>query len=292
MIPAFPFVVAASLRALAGRRQPETTYYPHHKDANDMPSKFVPPSHKSKRFNCPRCGTFAAHEWREPNYHTGSDEHGQRFFDPIEDRASSRESSNARGERWEASFCSGCDRNSLWIGGTLAFPNMAIGTSVPEPAEGMPTSVEELYLEAAAVLPHSRRAAVALCRASLERLVKVLTPDSHPKSSLDERLVVLHERTTATLAQGLEIIRHVGNTALHGARDDDESVVIYMEGDESELIDVFFVTINGLVDELITRPARLLAVYNSIPAEKREAISRKLKASRSRLAVQGNDDHT
>ncbi len=243
-----------------------------------MPS---PPRFREKSFDCPHCGAFAAQDWRWLHYPIGTDEYNQEYCEAISDSNAPADRPNSRTGRWFASLCSACEDHSLWISGKLVHPASGIQLGIPAPAEGMPHDVAALYKEAAAVLPHSRRAAAALCRASLERLAKCLTPDAPTKTSLDERLILLNDKTTASLAMGLQIIRHTGNTALHGARDDDESVVIYMGEGDTDIVELFFVTINELVDELITRPARLEAAYNLIPKEKREAVERKIQQARS-----------
>lgn len=233
-----------------------------------MAHKITPPEYKVRRFNCARCGAFAGQEWRALSYVSGYAEYGQVIHETIKD--------GDQGNDWHASFCASCEGHCLWIDGVLAYPSNRPGLSVPLPVDEMPDDVKDLYLEASAVLPYSRRAAAALCRASLERLAKQLTPDEKPGTALDVRLIILSDRTTAALAKGVQVIRHAGNTALHGARDDDASVVIYMDGDETELIELFFVTINELVDELIARPARIEAAYSLLPDEKRKALEKKM----------------
>lgn len=252
-------------------------------NAVGMPQISEPPRHLSTKFNCPRCGAFAGQSWSDLHV-PGGWEYNQQNYVPVHDNDNGEVADDpfdqSKGPLWEVSYCAACEDHSLWIGGSLAYPYDRRGLEVPEPVAGMPDDVRELYVEAAAVMPYSRRAAAALCRASLERLAKRLTAaDLGPKKSLDERLIALSHRTTASLARAVQIIRHAGNTALHGARDDDESVVIYMEGEEGDLIDLFFVTINELVDELITRPLRIDAAYQLLPEEKREAIRKKLEAT-------------
>lgn len=242
----------------------------------------VPPNYHEPRFNCALCGAFAAQAWRELTYRSWQDEQGTVTHEPVRDLAGGplHKPASRRAE-WDASLCAACEDHSLWINGQLTYPGNRSGLAVPEPAEDMPREVEDLYREAAAVLPHSRRAAAALCRASLERLAKVLTPEEPARATLDERLIALHSKTTDALARGLQVIRHAGNTALHGARDDDESVVIYMGGDETDVIDLFFITINELVVELVSRPARLQAAYALLPEQKRVAIERRINSNRS-----------
>lgn len=233
-----------------------------------MANRITPPEYKLPRFNCPRCGAFAGQEWRQLSYLAGYEEYNQSYYEELKD--------GEQGSTWYASSCASCMGNCLWIDTVLVYPADRPGLSVPVPADEMPGEVKDLYLEASAVLPYSRRAAAALCRASLERLAKLLTPDEKPGTSLDNRLIALSGRTTGALTKGLQIIRHAGNTALHGARDDDASVVIYMDGDEADMIELFFVTINELVDELIARPARIESAYSLIPDEKRKAVEKKI----------------
>lgn len=246
--------------------------------AGHMGKTPVPPQYHASKFNCAKCGAIAAHEWSVLLVQ-GDYDFNQPAYVKVFDEGPMVGLEAEQGLLWEVSLCSGCEDHSLWIGGRLVHPGQRRGGEVPEPVEGMPDDVRELYLEAAAVLPHSGRAAAALCRASLERLAKNLTSDLAPTKTLDQRLIVLSEKTTAGLAKAVQIVRHAGNTALHGARDDDKSVVIYMDGDEGDLIDMFFVTINELVDELITRPRRIQAAYLLLPESKREDIDRKIKAS-------------
>lgn len=244
-----------------------------------MVEKFAPPVFEQKRFNCPRCGAYAAHGWRpllfleENRGYSAISDHG----DPEAFYAEYFQDQHYAGWPWVASFCVGCEDHSLWINGQLAFPvasQMDMG-DVPEPNPDMPKGVIDLYREAAAVLPHSKRAAAALCRAALEELAKHLTPDLDPKMKLDGRLVNLSGRMAQETTLALQVIRHVGNTALHGQKDGDESVVIYLDGSDNEIASMFFIAINDLATELITRPARIKAAYAKLPQTVREDFERK-----------------
>ncbi|MFK0003368.1 hypothetical protein [Paenarthrobacter sp. NPDC090522] len=73
----------------------------------------------------------------------------------------------------------------------------------------------------------------------------------------------------------LQVIRHVGNTALHRERDGDESVVIYLDDSDNDIASMFFVAINDLAHELITRPAQIRAAYAKLPATVRADFERK-----------------
>lgn len=242
-----------------------------------MTAKFESPVFNGSRFTCPRCGAYAAQDWRPLHYWDG--QHG---WVPAHDRgdpewyALTDSFDDYEGYRWVASMCAGCEDQSLWINGQLALPaGGSHAEDVPEPNADMPQGVIDLYLEAAAVLPHSRRAAAALCRAALEELAKHLTPELDPKIKLDGRLVNLSARMAEDTTLALQVVRHVGNTALHGQRDGDESVVIYLDGSDNEIAGMFFVAINDLATELISRPARIKAAYAKLPQAVREDFERK-----------------
>lgn len=181
------------------------------------------------------------------------------------------------GKGWEASLCSGCRNHSLWIDGELAFLAFRVDNGVPAPPSDMPSGARDLYIEAAAVLPHSRRAAAALCRAALERLARHPTDDLEADIKLDGRLLALSRRTTASTTKALLFIRHVGNTALHGAKDGDQSAVIYLDAPEDVPINMLFVTLVELVNELITRPRVIDASFETVPANVRKDFERKAK---------------
>lgn len=243
-----------------------------------MPQIYLDPQHHLLRFVCPRCGAFAAQEWREL-LHERETNYGNAEFDEVRDVGDEvwteeHDDEEALGKLWEASLCSGCNEHSLWIEGKLAFPTIRTDASVPDPSADMPDDARELYLEAAAVLPHSRRAAAALCRASLERLARHLTPELKGKN-LDGRLLALSKRTTGSTTRALLFIRHVGNTALHGAKDGDESAVIYLDAPEDDVVGMLFVTIVELVNELITRPRIIERSFELVPVQVREDFERK-----------------
>jgi hypothetical protein len=169
--------------------------------------------------------------------------------------------------------------SSLWIHDRLVYPdvNNAGIPEVDEPNGDLPAAVLELYIEAAAVLPHSKRAAAALCRTALERLAKHLTSDLPADRRLDGRLVHLGKSISTSTLKALNIVRYTGNTALHGQKDGDQSAVIYLDEDDSTIATVFFAAINALADELITRPRVVQELYEQMPDGMRTAFDEKMK---------------
>lgn len=177
---------------------------------------------------------------------------------------------------WTSSQCAACRDHTLWIGENIAFPPVQFTASPSaEPHPEMPSAVRELYTEAVAVLPHSRRAAAALSRAALEKLCKSLTADLSPSVNLNGRLNALSSHVAESTAMALHAIRHVGNKALHGANDEDGAVSIYLsDADQNETAELFFLAINELVDQRISRPRKFAEVYSRLPEDVRENITK------------------
>lgn len=178
---------------------------------------------------------------------------------------------------WSRSLCFSRKKSALWIGRRMVFPDPAsdVQSKAPKRSEDLPPVVAALYDEAAAVLPHSRRAAAALCRAAMEQLARQLTPELPPTVKLDGRLVALSKTVSSATLQALNIVRHVGNTALHGEKDGDQSAVMYLDEDDSSIAEVFFLAINTLADERITQPRRIQEMYETLPENVRQSFEAK-----------------
>lgn len=232
------------------------------------------PSHKMTSFNCPRCGALAAQNWFEL---LGSPSTGEGSTEVLTDAAIyDAWEGQSYIPKWTASHCFACGDNSIWLEDTLVYPDPrreAVTDATPH--EDMPENAAELFREAVAVLPFSRRAAAALCRASMERLVKSLDPECPQYTKLDERLVRLEGRVSTATISLMNVLRHVGNTALHGEKDNDGSATIYVDEDDQTIAETFFLAINTLVDELITRPRRSEELYAALPEGVRKSYERK-----------------
>lgn len=242
-----------------------------------MPSRQQKPKHGYSSFNCPRCGALAAQTFHPLNYQNGNS------FLSVAD-PSFRHWNGTNWEEidpvWSRSLCFACKKSALWTGQKLVFPDPALdeAESAPKRSEDLSPIVATLYDEAVAVLPHSRRAAAALCRAAMEQLAKQLTPELPPGVKLDGRLVALSKTVSTATLQALNIVRHVGNTALHGEKDGDESAVMYLDEDDSSIAEVFFLAINALADEKITQPRRIQDLYETLPETTRNSFEAKTAA--------------
>lgn len=243
-----------------------------------MQAKYVIPKFQAPSFNCPRCHALTGQVWYPLFRSDGEGEVARQVSDGkawIEEDPFPEPTNIS----WSASECFSCEKSSLWIYDRLVFPdvNNAGIPEVEEPNGDLPAAVLELYLEAAAVLPHSKRAAAALCRAALERLAKHLTSELPADLKLDSRLVHLGKSISSSTLQALNIVRYTGNTALHGLKDGDQSAVIYLDESDSTIATVFFAAINALADELITRPRLVQELYEQMPDGVRMAFDEKMK---------------
>jgi hypothetical protein len=231
------------------------------------------------RFICPRCNAYSHHLWSDLNVSARrpggsasvhfSDEKDAFFVrgDYLAFGVGNRE------HTWSSSTCSSCNQSSVWRGDRIVFPSESpISPAHPD----MPSDAAELYEEARAVLPTSRRAAAALARATLERLLRGLE-SADSKQRLDGLVAGLSGKVGEPLWKLLTALRVIGNDTLHVG--DTEIVTLFLEGDAAEVAEPFFGAINAVVEELITQPRKAAELYALIPQSKREDAERKATAA-------------
>lgn len=234
------------------------------------------PEHEEAIIVCPRCRVPAQQAWGSLKVHrpqTGL----ATFFD--ESAKGSRTetwidgSIHSVASKWRSAHCQGCDQKTLWRDGVNVYP---IASVAPQPHPRMDADVRALFEEAGRVLPISRRAGAALVRAALEKQVRLLDPDAPQGIRLDDHIARLSARVSTPLGELLDVIRHVGNAALHGIEEDD-LVYMYLSNSEGadDIAELLFGAINDLVDELVERPATTSALWEKLPSGVRATIERK-----------------
>lgn len=227
----------------------------------------------TERFDCPRCGAFSHHVRSVLRMHVRVPQGtATRPFNDLRGTYSVTgtevRSMGTSHEQWTATVCVSCTVPSVWRDSQLVYPR---GSTVPGPHPDMPELARELYEEASAVLPDSRRAAAALARAALESFLKSREV-SPSRKNLQSRIADLKDQVSHSLWQVLTALRVVGNDALHG--EDDEIVRLYLSGDDADMAETFFGALNALVEELVTAPKRAADLYAKIPEAKRDAAER------------------
>lgn len=209
---------------------------------------YYPPSLESAPFTCPHCQTFA---------------HFLEFTALLQDvggRIRHEINIDAKFKR-----CSHCGDGVLWARGSLLYPLAKRG---PAPNPDTPDDVRADYVEAQTVAAHSTRGAAALLRLAIDKLTAGLYPDQ-AKLMLNDRIgwMVKQEHIDHDIQQMLDAGRIIGNNAVHPGELDLQAT--------PELVDSLFWVTNELVEELISKPKRRKAIYESIPQSNRQAIERR-----------------
>jgi hypothetical protein len=247
------------------------------------------PRRGSDAFDCPRCGAYAHQTWYDlkreifDNYeqeHWTVDAIDSGQLNPLsglQESLSDPETSDTKKcapivGAWAMSQCGRCEEYSTWRDDSLMYP--AGSSNAQTPHEDMPDEAKALYREAAAVVGISRRAGAALARATLERLLRLLDPmEKNP--SLADRIDHVTPKATRALAKMLTVIRHTGNKSLHVDDEPDDVMLLILDPEEEQIVDLIFASINGLVEELVTRPREVDAIYGRIPEHIRDAVRKR-----------------
>ena len=213
-------------------------------------------------FQCPHCHAFAQQEW-----------------DSIDN--------NSSREDYQVAECMVCGKLSFWENEKMVYP---LTPSAPPAHQDMPANAKEIYEEARNVEPHSKRAAAALLRLSLEKLTKgllkkIAEEEKMPKEDfkkLEEDLKnmpfnkaigeLAKKGLPADIVQMFDIVRITGNDAVHGTGEID------LEGKDTENIvyKLFFIT-NEIVEGMIATPQRIQDMYSGLPEDKRRGVANRDK---------------
>ena len=237
---------------------------------------------KRERFYCPRCGAFAHQTWwklrvgRNNTLRDAVDSHG--VFVPT----GSSGGVLATVGQWSMSTCESCGESAVWRDDRIMFPTSSMA---PLPHPDMPPAARELYLEAGEVVGVSRRAGAALARAALERVLFELDPMTG-RPDLSQRIEHVLGSVSEPLAQMLTVVRYAGNKSLHPDPEPGEMMVLLLNPEEVEIVEVMFTSINELVQELVTAPARTKSIFGKLPAAIQEAFLK----SQERAASKGQEE--
>ncbi|HEJ2440307.1 MULTISPECIES: DUF4145 domain-containing protein [Burkholderia] len=197
-------------------------------------------------FNCPRCDVLAQMQWDQ--FYVGS------AYVPV-----------------HRAICISCNRPSYWLegvdkygakSGSMIHPRVV---SAPLGHPDMPESVAADYDEARNIAPMSPRGASALLRVCIEKLCAELHAEG---GNLNEQIRWLVANGLPVQVQrALDAVRVIGNNAVHPGKMDPEDV--------SEVCDSLFALVNLIVEDRITRPKMVDAVFSSLPEGARKAIEKR-----------------
>ncbi|WP_445372812.1 DUF4145 domain-containing protein [Methylomonas sp. HW2-6] len=206
--------------------------------------KYYPPSYGANDFHCPICSVYAHQQWAKLTYGL----HGSRY----DTKAS-------------ISICGHCGEPAYWYGQKLIVP----GTSPVEmPSADLPEDCRSDYMEAREIVSLSPKGAVALLRLCVQKLMVHLGESGKNINSDIANLV--KAGLPPLIQKSLDICRVVGNNAVHPGE-----III---DDTPEIAHSLFRLINVIVEDRISRPKHIEALYGALPEGAREAIEKRDEA--------------
>ncbi|WP_220083944.1 DUF4145 domain-containing protein [Stenotrophomonas maltophilia] len=210
--------------------------------AMEMSNRYVAPDFTATAFNCPHCNAYA----KQNRY--------QLYY------------SENIGYKASSAFivrCDHCDRVSYWLNtdGRPRIVHPQASTAAPPHAD-MPQDVAAIYREAAEIASSSYRAAAALLRLALQKLMPFL---GERGSNINADIASLVSKgLPVRIQQALDLCRVVGNESVHPGEISDE--------DGPELVNSLFSMLNLIVEDRITRPKEIEALYLKLPENKRKGV--------------------
>lgn len=139
-------------------------------------------------------------------------------------------------------------------------------STAPLPAEDMPQGVKVGFEDARNIVNASPRAASALLRLALEKLITVEL-DVKGKDLNDAIRKLVQQGLPEQVQKALDAVRVIGNEAIHPGQID--------LSDDVETATALFDLLNWITDDLITKPRKIDEIYESLPQSKKEAIEKR-----------------
>ncbi len=255
----------------------------------------VEPSISETAFSCPHCGAYTTQFWHKLHAARISEKHPTPFL-PTEADKKGFENDNAMKEehRKEAvawcdkilsglvsvthhndsrylnnelnnlhlSECYNCGKFSVWVHNRLLFPGKKASVS---PNQDLPDDIIRDFEEAREIADASPRGAAALLRLCIQKLCKHL---GQKGKNIDEDIgALVQEGLTPIVQQSLDIVRVVGNEAVHPG-------IIDLKDDRDTAMRLFEL-LNAIADQMISHPKTVQAMYEKLPETKRNAIEKR-----------------
>ena len=158
--------------------------------------------------------------------------------------------------------CDACNRYIFFLHQELVYPEHC---TLPFPSLDMPQECKLDYEEARKVYNYSPRAAGALLRLSLQRLMIHLGGKGKDINADIKTLVA--NGLPENVQKAMDVVRVNGNAAVHPGEIRDEDMPEYVER--------LFELINFIVENQITEPSKLKKLYEELPESKRDAIDKR-----------------
>jgi hypothetical protein len=201
--------------------------------------KYYPPEFEQKQFNCIDCGVFSSQGWITLSYL------GNNGYRPDADL--------------RVCICKHCNKWSYWYKGRMVVPCEA---PVPPAHIDMPQQCREDYDEARTIVVASPRAAAALLRLAVQKLMPVLGEKG--RNINDDIGALVAKGLPVQVQQALDVCRVIGNNAVHPGEID--------INDTPEIAHSLFEMLNFIVEDRISRPKHIQLLYDKLPEAARKQI--------------------
>ncbi len=194
-------------------------------------NKYKSPIYNETGFNCPHCGAYAHQNW-STTVHT-------------------RKGSTLKGT--SSTICMRCKEYSLWVNEKIVYPRTS---SAPLPSENMPQNVKDDFLEARNIVEPSPRAAAALLRLAIQKLMVEI---GERGSNLNEDIGNLVEKgkLVEKVQKALDSVRVIGNSAVHPGQIDLK--------DDIDIAITLFKLVNMIIESIITEEKEINEIFDKLP---------------------------
>jgi hypothetical protein len=208
------------------------------------------PQFESKSFTCPHCEVLAQFHWALA-YHEVSYKGLQVAKQDTE---------------VYVAYCQSCTGKMIWLkeklGARSVYPQI---TNAPLPHPDMPPEVRTDFEEARSICNTSPRGAAALLRLAVQRLCKHLGEKGNVIN--DDVASLVKKGLPPKLQQALDIVRVTGNEAVHPGTMDFR--------DDPDIARRLFLLVNLIVENRISEPSQIEALFQELPPESLRAIKRR-----------------
>lgn len=136
-----------------------------------------------------------------------------------------------------------------------------ISSLAPLPIEDMPGDVKEIYIEARLVFEHSPRAATALLRLAMEKLMPHVGVEEKTLYKSIEKLSA-EGSISESLKESLNLIREIGNDAVHAG-------IIDLKQNKEQALHLF-VVVNRIIEQIIVQAKKDKALHELAESSKKE----------------------
>lgn len=200
-------------------------------------SKYYPPVYEAEQFHCLQCGVYAKQSW-----------------------GILRKSGNITDFTY--SQCHHCYKDCYWYKGKMIVPSEA---HVAPPHQDLPESCILEYNEARDIASRSPRAAAALLRLAVQKLMVELGEKG--KNINTDIGSLVSKGLPVEVQQALDYCRVIGNNGVHPGEIE--------LNDNPEITNSLFEMINFIVEDRISRPKKVAELYSILPKGALEAVEKR-----------------